>query len=141
MPNFPDFIQSCRPGDIQGIGGINCKHSWAGTREEYPPQYSDKELAEINRKSAEIHEWINKRGETKKYNQYEAEQEMRRRENDMRKTRSLAAGLREGGDVQGFTEQQARYISQIVEYERFCDTMGFRPDMKRVTIDGLGRMI
>ena len=140
MEQFPDFIKTTGYGDILGLGGVNCRHSFWGTRKEYAPQYSKEELQKLNNAALETKEWTNQRGETKKYNQYEAEQQMRRMENRMRQTRSLAAGLREGNDEQGYTEQRARYMSQRTEYKRFASEMELREDFQRVYNDGIGRL-
>ena len=138
--DYPPFVETCGIGDPRGILGINCRHSYFPTREEYPPQYSKSELAEMHRKNTETKPWTNQRGETRELTQYDASQKMRDMENRMRQTRSLAVGLKEGGDEQGYIEQKARYRAQTAQYKQFCEAMSLKPDLARVYQDGIGRL-
>ena len=66
---------------------------------------------------------------------------MRAMENTMRQTRSMAAGLRSGGDADGFRDFRARYRFQYDQYRQFCAHFGLKPDMQRVYADGIGKIL
>ena len=102
--------------------------------------------------------FINIRGEkiTKEYDLYEQTQELRSREREMRKTRANIAGLKAGGDGEGYRTQKGIYTEQRKEYLRFLSEMNYEKDGKtllnksgfrhvngmqsRVLVDGLGRL-
>lgn len=56
--------------------------------------------------------------------------------------RQKARMLEQSGTTQGgIVVAKARYQGQLQEYKRFCGDMGLTPQMERVYIDGLGRII
>ena len=87
MAIYPDFIESTGYGDILGLGGVNCRHSFFGVTESMPPSYTPEQLADMHEKANATREWKNQRGEIERLTPYDATQRMRRMENAMRKTR------------------------------------------------------
>ena len=60
----------------------------------------------------------------------------------MRAQRQKVRELENGGaDPEDITVAKARYQGQLQEYKRFCNDMNLTPQMERVYIDGLGRII
>jgi hypothetical protein len=144
MNNYKDFIAECRPGHIQGIGGINCRHSWSPVSESQPYAYTPEQLAELNKRAAETKPWTfkNRKGEevTKHFTEYDATQKMRNYENKMRMTRSSAAALKEVGQMDDYRDLKARYYRQLEQYKKFAAHFNLKTQMERVYADGLGRI-
>ena len=73
----------CELGSVTGLCGVNCYHSYNPfVRGISVRTYTDEELAEMNAKELEKHEYGGK-----EFNAYEATQEQRKMELQMRKTR------------------------------------------------------
>jgi len=144
MAVYKDFITATGYGDIRGLCGINCRHSFFGVTETQKPAYTDEQLDDINAKSNETREWVykNSRGEEvrKSLDGYAQTQEMRRMENEMRKQRSRTAAHKAANNDELARQARTFYRAQSAEYKRFCAEMGLRPDMQRVYADGLGRV-
>lgn len=142
---YPDFIKSTGYGDVAGLSGINCRHSFGAY---FPgistPPPSEEELAEQRRRdtTTKPYTFKNKKGEevTKEYTYYEATQEQRRQERLMRDIRKQAAAMKAAGITEEHTALKARYRAQTAEYKRFSEAMGIIEQRERVYMDGLGRV-
>lgn len=97
---YADFEDTCGYGDVTGILGANCRHSFSAFVEGVMERtYTDKELEEMrpqNRKKTEF--------EGKEYDDYQSTQMQRRLEAEIRKQRRRrdaykAAGLDEDAQV------------------------------------------
>ena len=127
----------CGLGTVTGLNGVNCYHVY------YPfipgiskRKYTDEELKRLDALDDE-----KKPYKGKGYDAYEARQKQRQMETAMRAQRAKVRGLERGGaDPDDITIAKARYQGQIAEYKQFSDAMGLKPQMKRVYIDGLGRV-
>lgn len=128
----------CGLGDVQGLCGANCYHSYfpffPGISER---QYTDEELDRMN-----AEENIPKEDITgKSYTKYEALQRQRYLERKMRAERQKIHLLKEGGaDEEQLILARARYRATSTEYTRFSKAMNLPQERDRVTIDGLGNI-
>ena len=81
----PNFYTTCRFGEVDGICGINCRHSFYPYFEGTPLQYSHNELSEMQDKTVTL--------DGKDITPYEAEQELRVCERAIRSYKSEVQGL------------------------------------------------
>jgi hypothetical protein len=145
VKRYPDFIQSTGYGLADGLKGVNCRHDFYFIDPEYSqPSYTDAQLAKMEADDAKLlsFETVDSHGKavTKRFNAYDATQEMRHMEVQMRKKRQLVACF---SKVERDTEagvERAKYYAMRKEYERFCEVMGLEPQYQRVYMDGLGRV-
>jgi len=144
MAEYPDFETVTGWTDILGLGGVNCRHSWGSFFPDIEAPPSETELQEQRERDTTTKPYTskNRQGEdvTKEYTRYEANQEQRRQEREMRYTRRRAVAMKEAGQDTEYIALRARYTSQRREYERFSDAMSIQPKWGRITIDGLGRI-
>lgn len=132
-----ELVSVCGLGTVTGLCGVNCYHNYypfiPGVSER---NWSDEWLEEQNRKEDEPRTF-----KGKEYTAYEATQKQRQMETSMRARRLKIRGLEEGGaDQEDIIIAKARYQGQIQEYKAFSSTMGLKPQMQRVYIDGLGKV-
>jgi hypothetical protein len=124
----------CGLGDPLGLCGINCYHSY----DPFVPgvsvrRYSDEDLERLRREDAEEHEWNGKN-----YNKYEALQEQRHMERQMRKYRRDAELLEQGGaDDELIENKRIKYQTKFSQYKAFSKTMGLPMQRDRIYNDGL----
>lgn len=132
------LVTVCGLGSVTGLCGVNCYHEYypffPGLSER---NWTDEWLREQNAKEDIKRTW---RG--KEYTSYEATQKQRQMETSMRAQRQKVRELENGGaDPEDIMVAKARYQGQLQEYKRFCNDMNLTPQMERVYIDGLGRII
>lgn len=88
MAEYPDFVESCGYGDVQGIGGANCRHSfWPFIENVSERTYSDEQLEAMkpeNRPKIKF--------EGREYDDYQATQKQREIERTIRKWKRRQAG-------------------------------------------------
>lgn len=124
----------CGLGDPLGLCGINCYHSY----DPFIPgvsvrRYSDEDLERLRQEDAEEHEWNGK-----SYNKYEALQEQRHMERQMRKYRRDAELLEQGGaDDELIENKRIKYQTKFSQYKAFSKTMGLPMQRDRIYNDGL----
>lgn len=125
--DYPDFDEECRPGDVQGIGGANCRHSyWPFIEGVMERTYTDEELADIDPPPFEY--------EGRTYTAYEATQKQRMIERTMRKlkrekTAYTAAGLTE--DAQAVNIRMRRLGEK---YKEFSEAAGLPEQRERMNV-------
>ncbi len=124
----------CGLGDPLGLCGINCYHSY----DPFIPgvsvrRYSDEDLERLRQEDAEEHEWNGK-----SYNKYEALQEQRHMERQMRKYRRDAELLEQGGaDDELIENKRIKYQTKFSQYKAFSKTMGLPMQRDRIYNNGL----
>ena len=77
-----NFHDACGYGEVDGICGINCRHTFYPFYEGESPRYDDSELKEYREKNLDL--------DGKKVSRYEAEQAMRKCERQIRNFKRLA---------------------------------------------------
>lgn len=122
--NYPDFDYECRPGDVQGIGGANCRHSyWAFLEGVMERTYNDEELANIDPMPFEY--------EGKMYSAYEATQKQREIERTIRKWKRRQAAAIDDKE-QTACNVRLRRLNQ--KYEAFSKAAGLPEQRDRMRV-------
>lgn len=132
------LISVCGLGDVAGLCGANCRHSYHAFIPGISVRtYTDEQLAELNRKEKQTKSWNGKQ-----YNAYEATVKQREMERTMRAQRANICSLKSGGaDPDDIAAAQSRYLNQLRNYKIFSKAMGIEPDLERVYVDRLGRVV
>ena len=132
-----DLETVCGLGDVQGLCGANCYHSYSPFFPEIDVRtYTDEQLDEMNRQENTPVEYNGK-----KYTKYEALQRQRRLETTMRAERQKIKLLQEGGASEDdIITARAKYRVTSAEYTRFSKAMNLPQQRERVTVDGLGNI-
>jgi len=139
--SYKDFIDTTGYGDVRGLHGANCRHSFSGFDPEVQtPNYTPAELAEKEKQELKEKEFEFRDGTIRKFNRDQATQQMRSMEVAMKKQRALANGYKAGGNDEAYTSSKAMYRGQLAEYNKFAKSMGLQPEMQRVYVDGIGKL-
>ena len=135
--HYRDLGIVCGLGDVTGLCGANCRHSYYAFIPGVSVRtYTDEYLEELRQKDAEIRTYHGKQ-----YNGYTATQRQRQLETTMRAQRANIKHLKEGrADADIVRAEQSRYLNTLHEYQGFSKAMGLNEQMERVYMDGLGRM-
>ena len=109
------------------IGTLNCQHFVTpivlGVSK---PVYSRKELADINKRSAERIEY-----KGQKMSRYEASQKQRQIETAIRYAKDERDAMIAAGDKLGATQARKKSAALSAEYKRFCEQAGLTPRPER----------
>ena len=109
------------------IGTLNCQHFITpiilGVSK---PVYSRKELAEINKRSAERIEY-----KGQKMSRYEASQKQRQIETAIRYAKDERDAMIAAGDKLGAAQARKKSAALGAEYKRFCEQAGLTPRPER----------
>lgn len=135
--HYRDLGIVCGLGDVTGLCGANCRHSYYAFIPGVSVRtYTDEYLEEMRQKDAEIRTYHGKQ-----YNGYTATQRQRQLETTMRAQRANIKQLKEGrADADTIRAAQSRYLNTLHEYQGFSKAMKLNEQMERVYMDGLGRM-
>ena len=133
-----ELISICRLGEVDGLCGANCKHSYFAFVDGVSVRtYTSEQLREM-----EANEQVARSYQGKSYNAYEAQQRQRTLETRMRKQRSDIDLLKKGKASQlDLQAAQAKYLNTLREYQGFSKKMELPEQMQRVYMDGLGRVL
>lgn len=133
-----ELISICRLGEVDGLCGANCKHSYFAFVDGVSVRtYTPEQLREM-----EANEQVARSYQGKSYNAYEAQQRQRALETRMRKQRSDIDLLKKGKASQlDIQAAQAKYLNTLREYQGFSKKMELPEQMQRVYMDGLGRVL
>ena len=130
-----ELVTVCGLGDVTGLLGANCYHLY------YPfvpgvsrRMYTDEQLEQMKEKSHKKKEWNGK-----DYTMYEAKQQQRHLETQMRAWREKIQLAEDGSSMK--TEYQAKYRSLQNEYVKFSEQMGLPQQWQRVTQDTRGVVV
>lgn len=136
--SYDDLVRVCELGEGRGLCGWNCKHSYYAFVDGFSTRtYTDEQLEELEKKEQEEHEY-----KGKNYNAYQASQVQRQMETTMRAQRANIKNLKQGNaDSDTVIAAQARYLNTLNQYKDFSKKMKLPEQMKRVYMDGLGRVV
>ena len=128
------LVSVCGFGDVAGLCGANCYHDYLPFIPGVSVRtYTDAQLREMIREENAPKEYYGKQ-----YTTYEALQEQRRMERNMRATRQQVKLLQEGGaDDQEIILKKAKYQVQLQNYTDFSKKMGLPEQKQRIAQDGL----
>ena len=123
----------CGLGEVTGLKGANCYHDY----KPFPPgsvrTYTDEQLARMNKEENTPKEYNGKQ-----YTTYEALQQQRKMERNMRAQRQKIKLLQAGGaDEQDIILAKAKYQRQMQTYRDFSEKMKLPEQKARIMQDGL----
>lgn len=123
----------CGLGEVTGLCGINCYHTYR----VFPPgsvrTYTDKQLAEMVKEENTPKEYNGRQ-----YTTYEALQQQRKMERGMRAQRQRIKLIQEGGAAPNdIILAKAKYQGQMQTYKDFSEKMGLPEQKARIMQDGL----
>jgi len=122
----------CGLGDITGLLGVNCYHTYAPFPDGATRTYTDEYLDQAYKKSQE-----EKMYNGKKYTIYDALQAQRQMETSIRKYKTKDVLLRRGeADDSLVLDNKLRYRSISRIYKEFSDVMGLPEQRERLKIYG-----
>lgn len=135
--SYRDLGVVCGLGDVTGLCGANCRHSYYAFIPGVSVRtYTDEYLEELRQKDTRIRIYHGKQ-----YDGYTATQRQRQLETTMRAQRANIKLLKEGRvDADTIRAAQSQYLNTLREYQGFSKAMGLNEQMERVYMDGLGRM-
>ena len=126
--DYPDFAERCGIGDVQGIGGANCRHTWYPFVEGVSERtWTDEQLAHIDDKLGCTYD-----GRT--YSAYEATQMQRRLEREIRKQKRRKKALEAYGLSDDKKAANARLIRLNKKYREFSKAAGLPEQPERVKV-------
>lgn len=126
--DYPDFAERCGIGDVQGIGGANCRHTWYPFVEGVSERtWTDEQLAHIDDKLGCTYD-----GRT--YSAYEATQMQRRLEREIRKQKRRKKALEAYGLSDDKKAANARLIRLNKKYREFSKAAGLPEQRERVKV-------
>lgn len=127
----------CGLGSVTGLHGANCYHDYSPFMPGVSVRaYTDEQLVQMMEE-----ENIPKKYLGKEYTAYQALQQQRQMERNMRKTRQDIKLLQEGGaNDRSVVSKKARYQLQMQQHKAFSKAMKLPEQMQRVYHDGLGKV-
>lgn len=125
--------EACGLGEITGLKGINCYHDY----KPFPPgsvrTYTDEQLTQMLKEENTPKEYNGKQ-----YTTYEALQQQRKMERNMRAQRQKIKLLQEGGtNPEDVILAKAKYQGQMQTYKDFSEKMKLPEQKQRIMQDGL----
>lgn len=122
-----ELIDICGLGEVTGLCGANCYHHYDPFIEGISVRkYTDEQLDEMNKKANETKEY-----EGKEYTEYEATQEQRRLERQLRGLKEKINYLKKhNGGKDDIDALKTRYNAYMEHYKDFSEVMGlpFQPE-------------
>jgi hypothetical protein len=125
---YPDFESTCGIGDVTGILGANCRHSWSAFVEGVMERtYTDKQLEHID-------DGLGCTFDGKTYTAYEATQMQRRIERQIRAQKKLRNAYKEAGLSEDATAANIKLRRLNAEYSRFSKAAGLPEQPERTKV-------
>lgn len=120
-PKYPDFLTSTGYGTVEGLSGINCRHTFYPYWEGMPRNYTDEKLQEYASKT------VTYKG--KVYGFYAATQMQRKMERDIRTAKRSVKALEILGE--DTSEEKARIKQYQAKIRDFCRQTGLERQYAR----------
>lgn len=125
---YPDFEKSCGIGDVQGILGANCRHTWAPFVEDVmEPTYTEEQLAHID-------DGLGCTFDGKKYTAYEATQMQRRVERQIIKQKRLVTAYKASEQKDEYYAAKAKLARLNAKYKAFSEAAGLPLQWERTRV-------
>lgn len=125
---YPDFERSCGIGDVTGILGANCRHSWSAFVEGVMERtYTDDQLEHID-------DGLGCTFEGKTYTAYEATQEQRKVERTIRKLKREKAAYKAAGLTEEEQAVNIRLRRLNAKYKAFSKAAGLPEQWERTKV-------
>lgn len=118
--DYPDFFDATDYGSVTGLKGVNCSHEFYPHWEGDPiPEFKEPDPVNIDGKD---------------YTYYEATQEQRKMERQVRNMKREQAAAEAAGDQKKAAELEARIRATRQQYGQFSRQAGLRPKTERMGI-------
>ena len=131
MADYPDFEKSCGYGDVTGILGANCRHSYwpflEGTMER---TYADTELEAMKPENRSKIAY-----DGKEYDDYQATQLQRKLERTIRKIKRRKMAFEAAGLKEDATAAGARLRALNKKYTEFSKAAGLPRQIDRMRVE------
>ena len=125
---YPDFEKSCGFGDVQGILGANCRHTWSPFVEDVmEPTYTAEQLAHID-------DGLGCTFDGKTYTAYEATQMQRRVERQIIKQKRLVKAYKASGQEDTRITANAKLRRLNAKYKAFSKAAGLPEQRERTKV-------
>lgn len=125
---YPDFERTCGIGDVTGILGANCRHSWSAFVEGVMERtYTNEQLEHID-------DGLGCTFEGKTYTAYEATQMQRRVEREVRKLKREKAAYKAAGLTEGKRAVNIRLRRLNAKYKAFSAAAGLPEQPERMRV-------
>lgn len=125
---YPDFERTCGIGDVTGILGANCRHSWSAFVEGVMERtYTDKQLEHID-------DGLGCTFEGKTYTAYEATQMQRRVERTIRNLKREKAAYKAAGLTEDEQAVNIRLRRLNAKYKAFSEAAGLPEQWERTKV-------
>lgn len=125
---YPDFERTCGIGDVTGILGANCRHSWSAFVEGVMERtYTDKQLEHID-------DGLGCTFEGKTYTAYEATQMQRRVERTIRNLKREKAAYKAAGLTEDEQAVDIRLRRLNAKYKAFSEAAGLPEQWERTKV-------
>lgn len=126
--NYPDFDATCAPGDVQGIGGANCRHrSYSFIEGVSKRTYTDEQLEHID-------DGLGCEYEGRKYTAYEATQKQRAIERSIRKQKKLRDAYKAAGLTDEARAANIKLRRLNAKYKEFSRAAGLPEQPERLKV-------
>lgn len=124
---YPDFVLSTGYGDVQGLCGANCRHSFTPFIEGVSERtYTDEQLKNIDPPPFEY--------QGKEYTAYEATQMQRKLERTMRNVKRKMIAYKGSGLKEEYQTAQIKLRRLLQQYREFSNIAGLRMQMERTEL-------
>nr|DAH48906.1 MAG TPA: minor capsid protein [Caudoviricetes sp.] len=125
---YPDFERTCGIGDVTGILGANCRHSWSAFVEGVMERtYTDKQLEHID-------DDLGCEFDGKKYTAYEATQMQRRVERQIIKQKRLVTAYKASEQKDEYYTAKAKLVRLNAKYKAFSEAAGLPLQWERTRV-------
>ncbi len=125
---YPDFERTCGIGDVTGILGANCRHSWSAFVEGVMERtYTDKQLEHID-------DDLGCEFDGKKYTAYEATQMQRRVERQIIKQKRLVTAYKASEQKDEYYTAKAKLVRLNAKYKAFSKAAGLPLQWERTKV-------
>lgn len=126
---YPDFEEACGYGDVTGIGGANCRHTWFPFIEGIMERtYTDEQLESMK---AENHKF---EFEGKEYDGYKATQKQREIERTIRKLKREQVAFKAAGLTEDEQAVSTRIKRLTEKYKEFSKAAGLPEQKERMKV-------
>lgn len=126
---YPDFEETCGFGDVTGILGANCRHSYSPVIEGVnEPTYSAADLDKLKAENNKV------TYDGKEYDGYQATQMQRRLERTIRKQKRFVSAYKAAGLTEDTQAAQIRLNRLNAKYKEFSKAAGLPEQRERMRV-------
>lgn len=134
--SYDKLVSICGLGSAGGLCGVNCYHMYYPFVEGISPRtYTDTWLDQMNKQENEKTAYNGK-----EYTTYEALQQQRKMERNMRAQRQEISMYKAAEEDKKVIESRIMYQAQMKQYSEFSKAMGLPEQRERIYMDGLGKV-